>query len=239
MARSKASATKRPFYKRLLRWLGFSALGFFLASLAIVLLFRFVDPPTSAIALQRRAQAWLDGAPYQPRQCWRKLSSLGPNVALAVIASEDQRFATHWGLDLRELQQAAKASGRRRGASTITQQLAKNLLLWHGRSYVRKALEAYFAVLIEMSWSKARILEVYLNVVEFGPGVYGACAGAARSFQTEAVRMSPYQAALLAATLPNPHRRFAHQPTPQMHRRASWIVKHMQQLGGASYLAKL
>ena len=234
-AKSKA----RPWYKRILFALLWCVLGLVALSVLSVLLFRFINPPTSSIAMQRRAAAWWSNQPYHAEQCWRNLAEIGPNAALAVIASEDQRFNQHWGIDVTELSKAANGKGRKRGASTITQQLAKNLFLWHDRSYLRKGTEAYFAVLIELLWSKPRILEVYLNVVEFGPGVYGVCAGAKRSFRVEPVRLSPYQAALLATTLPNPHQRFAHAPSPQMHRRASWIVKQMQQLGGASYLAGL
>jgi monofunctional glycosyltransferase len=204
-----------------------------------VLSLRFINPPTSAIAIDRRFSAFWQQQPYQSHHCWRNLSQLGPNIAIAVIASEDQRFSEHWGLDLTELKKAAASKGRKRGASTLTQQLAKNLFLWQGRSYTRKALEAYFAVMMELTLSKRRILELYLNVVEFGPGTYGACAGSKRSYQAEPVNLSPYRAALLVATLPNPHLRSAHQPTPELHRRASWIVKQMRQLGGASYLAGL
>ncbi len=239
MRRSKSSAKTRPWYKQIIFGVLWCALGLTVLSIALVLLFRFVNPPTSAIAIQRRASAWMSDQPYQAEQCWRTLAGIGPNAALAVIASEDQRFNQHWGIDLAELSKAAQSEGRKRGASTITQQLAKNLFLWHGRSYLRKGLEAYFAVLIELTWSKPRILEVYLNIVEFGPGVYGICAGAKRSFRVEPVRLSPYHAALLAASLPNPHQRFAHAPSAAMHKRASWIVRQMQQLGGASYLAGL
>jgi monofunctional glycosyltransferase len=221
------------------RWLLRTVLGFIALSIGLVVLFRWVNPPTSAIRIIRALEAKSLDLPFVPASCWRTLEQLGPNVPLAVIASEDQRFHEHYGFDLKELRKAVQSTGKKRGASTITQQVAKNLFLWHGRSYVRKALEAYFTGLMEIAWSKRRILEVYLNIVEFGDQRFGACAGAKGAFGVDAIRLSPYQAGLLAASLPNPHIYQAKLPTQKMHRRAAWIVKQMRQLGGAQYLAQL
>jgi monofunctional glycosyltransferase len=221
------------------QWLLRILVSFIALSVGLVLLLRWINPPTSAIRLIRAFEIKSSSQPWAPASCWRTLEQLGPNVPLAVIASEDQRFKEHYGFDLKELGKALQSKGKKRGASTITQQVAKNLFLWHGRSYVRKALEAYFTGLIEVFWSKRRTLEVYLNIVEFGDQRFGACAGAKGAFGVDAIRLSPYQAALLASSLPNPHVYQAKQPSAKMHRRASWVVKQMQQLGGASYIAHM
>ena len=228
---------KRSFWQKLRKTLLLSMLGFFLVSFSLVLVLRWVNPPTSAIRIARSIEAKRAGQPFQAQSCWLSLQNFGPNVPMAVIASEDQRFNTHHGFDFTELAKAVKEKGRKRGASTLTQQLAKNLFLWQGRSYVRKGLEAYFTGLMELLWPKRRILEVYLNVVEFGDATFGACAGAKRAFRTTPSRLSPYQAALLAASLPNPHIYNAAKPSSAMHRRASWAVRQMRSLGGAQYLA--
>ena len=228
---------KRSFWQKLRRFLLLSMLSFFLASISLVLILRWVNPPTSAIRIARSIEATRAGQPFRAQSCWLSLASFGPNLPMAVIASEDQRFNTHHGFDFTELAKAVKEKGRKRGASTLTQQVAKNLFLWQGRSYVRKGLEAYFTGLIELLWPKRRILEIYLNVVEFGDATFGACAGAKRTFGTAPVRLSPYQAALLAASLPNPHIYNAAKPSRAMHQRASWAVKQMRSLGGAQYLA--
>lgn len=238
-ATRKTGAAKPSPVKRVLRAFALFVVAVFLGSLLLVLLLRWINPPTSAIRLLRAAQAMQTGTSWQPKSCWMTLSELGPNVPLAVIATEDQRFASHHGFDFEEISQAMQESGRRRGASTLSQQLSKNLFLWPGRNWLRKGLEAYFTVAIESVWPKRRILEMYLNVVEFGDQRFGACAGARTAFNRDPARLSPYQAALLAASLPNPHKRNAAQPSREMHQRASWAIQQMQQLGGAGYLATL
>ncbi len=233
----ESAKAKRSFWRKLRKFLLWGTLSFFVASISLVLVLRWVNPPTSAIRIARSIEANQAGQSFHAQSCWLSLPNLGPNLPLAVIASEDQRFNTHHGFDFTELAKAVKEKGRKRGASTLTQQVAKNLFLWQGRSYVRKGLEAYFTGLIELLWPKRRILEVYLNVVEFGDATFGACAGAKRAFDTTPARLSPYQAGLLAASLPNPHVYDAAKPSVAMHRRASWAVKQMQSLGGAQYLA--
>jgi monofunctional glycosyltransferase len=235
-AKAKPSTPLKRAWRFVLRWTLRVSVAFFVLSLVLVLLLRFVNPPTSAIRIQRALFGSYQGQTFQ---CWRTLEQFGPVVPMAVIATEDQRFKDHYGVDWNALFTVAKQKGRARGASTLTQQLAKNIFLWQGRSYARKALEMYFATLMEALLPKRRILELYLNVVEFGTGVYGACAGSIRHFGKEPSRLSPYQAGLLAASLPNPHTRNPAQPTAQMHRRASWAVKQMQRLGGAAYLSQL
>ncbi len=172
-------------------------------SLAWVLLYRFVEPPGTPLMLLRKFDERYTGA---IRQRWVPLSRISPNAIRAVIAAEDARFCEHNGFDFAQIEKAIRKNrrgGRLRGASTITQQTAKNLFLWPGRNYVRKGLEAWFAVLLELFWSKDRIIEVYLNIVELGDGIYGIEAAARRYYGRSARRLTPSQAAHLAAVLPN------------------------------------
>lgn len=214
-----------------------------LLSALLVLALRWINPPTSGIAISRVLQARLEGRP-PPRawQCWQPLARMGTALPMAVIAAEDQRFSEHSGFDLVQLRIALEQAGdgkRLRGASTISQQTAKNLFLWPGRSWLRKGLELWFTGLIELSWPKQRILEVYLNIVEFGDGIYGACAGARQHFQLEPSALSPLQAAQLAATLPNPRSHRANPPSPYVQARARWILGQIQNLGADAYLQEL
>jgi monofunctional biosynthetic peptidoglycan transglycosylase len=208
-----------------------------------VLLLRWLRPLTSSFMLQAQAQAWSaqDGG-YRVDFRWVSLERISPHAAVAVIASEDQTFPFHAGFDLDSIREAVRESerGRRlRGASTISQQVAKNLFLWNGRSFVRKALEAYFTVLIEALWPKERILEMYLNVAQFGDGVYGVQAAAQRFWHKSARQLSSSEAALLAAVLPNPLRLHAERPSRYVLQRREWILGQMRGLGGAAYLRAL
>jgi len=167
------------------------------------------------------------------------LTRISPNLALAVVASEDQKFPDHWGFDVEAIEKAYSLnqhSHRVHGASTISQQVAKNLFLWSGRSYVRKAIEAYFTVLIEAAWPKRRILEVYLNIAEFGYGTYGAEAAAERYFHKSAARLTRSDAAVMAAVLPSPQHLLISAPSAYVERRRAWILDQMQALGGPEML---
>ena len=232
-----------PSFRRLLRWLGFAALGWLVLSWLAVLVLRFVPPATSAVMLERRVGAWLHGEhDFRLRQHWVPWSQVSPWVPLAMVAGEDQHFPHHHGFDFGSIQQAIDAAdeGRRlRGASTISQQTAKNLFLWEGRSYVRKALEAYFTVLIEVTWPKRRILEVYMNIAELGDGIYGVDAASRIDFHRPPAQLGPAQAARLAAVLPSPRRLHADRPSAYVQRRAAWIERQMRQLGGPDYLRQL
>jgi monofunctional biosynthetic peptidoglycan transglycosylase len=189
--------------------------------------------------MERRVSALVHGRTYHADYRWVPWSRISPHAALAVIASEDQNFATHHGFDVESIQKAVDAherGERLRGASTISQQVAKNLFLWSGRSYVRKGLEAYFTALIEVTWSKRRILEVYLNIVELGDGVFGVEAASQRDFHKPASRLTADEAALLAAVLPNPIRLRVSRPSAYVEERRGWIVQQMDQLGGVGYI---
>jgi monofunctional biosynthetic peptidoglycan transglycosylase len=213
------------------------------ASILIVLLLRWVDPPTSSFMLRARAAAWrADDSTFRFQHQWVDGSRISSHLKLAVIAAEDQRFAEHWGFDVESINQAwaDRQRGKRvRGASTLSQQVAKNLFLWPGQSWIRKGIESYFTVLIEALWPKPRILEVYLNVAEFGHGVYGAEAAARRYFRKSAAKLSAPEAALMAAVLPNPIRLKIGAPSRYVRARQAWILRHMHLLGGTSYLKRL
>jgi monofunctional biosynthetic peptidoglycan transglycosylase len=195
----------------------------------ILLLFRFVPPPTTAFMLQ---------SDYPVTQHWINIDQLPPQVPLAVVGSEDQRFPDHFGVDFtaitKALSQYDDGEGLR-GASTITQQTAKNLFLWPGRSFIRKGLEAGLAISLEAVWGKKRILEVYLNVAEFGKGIYGVEAASQHYFGKSARHLSANQAARLAVLLPSPRKRDPNHLTPNLLERVAWIERQMQQLG-AGYL---
>ncbi len=203
-------------------------------SVLATLMLRWIPPVTTAVMVERRIDAWLNHRPYYLEHKWVKWSQISPNAALAVIAAEDQNFPTHHGFDFDSIQRAVDEHerGRRlRGASTISQQVAKNVFLWSGRSFVRKGLEAWFTVLVELTWSKRRILEVYLNIVELGNGVFGVEAAGRRYFRKPAAQLSAEDAALLAAVLPNPLRLKAARPSAYVEERRAWILQQMNQLG--------
>jgi monofunctional biosynthetic peptidoglycan transglycosylase len=225
----------RKTIKRLARGLLWLLLGWFAITISAVLLLRFIDPPTSAFMARDRINAWWNDVPrYQFQHTWVDGKRISPHLKLAVIASEDQKFVDHYGFDLESINDAleARERGRRvRGASTITQQVAKNLFLWPGQSWIRKGIEVYFTVLIETLWSKRRIMEVYLNVAEFGRGTYGAEAAAHRYFLKSASQLNATDAALMAAVLPNPVRLRIASPSNYVRSRQSFILRQMQGLG--------
>ncbi|HVW70088.1 MAG TPA: monofunctional biosynthetic peptidoglycan transglycosylase [Steroidobacteraceae bacterium] len=226
----------------LLKWLAWAALMFIVLSAVAVLTLRWVRPFTSAFMLEARLHATATGDfTYRTDFEWVNLEQISSHAAVAVIASEDQQFPFHAGFDFRSIRESVRASehGKKlRGASTISQQVAKNLFLWPG-GLVRKALEAYFTVLIEAMWPKERILEMYLNIAQFGDGVYGVEAAAHRFFHKPASRLTSGDSALLAAVLPNPIRFRVDRPSAYVYSRREWILGQMRDLGGASYLKAL
>jgi monofunctional glycosyltransferase len=228
---------------RLLRWCALALCLWVLATAAPVLLLRWLHPASSAFMLQARLGAWRAGQRgYHNDFRWVNLEQISANAAIAVIAAEDQQFPFHAGFDFNSIREAVRASerGKRlRGASTISQQVAKNLFLWPGHSFVRKGLEAYFTVLIETFWPKERILEMYLNVAQFGDGIYGVQAAAERFWQKPALHLSSTEAAVLAAVLPNPQLLHADRPSRYVQQRRDWILSQMRDLGGAAYLRAL
>ena len=202
----------------------------------VILGMRWVHPPTSAFMLRYRVENILGRQASPLRQKWTNWATISPSLPLAAVAAEDQKFPNHHGFDLDSIEEAmarnAKGGHHIRGASTISQQVAKNLFLWSGRSYLRKGLEAYLTVLLEVLWPKERILEVYVNIAEFGEGVYGAQAAAEAFFGKSPARLSPGEAALLAAVLPNPRQLRVDRPSAYVRERQGQILGQMGQLGG-------
>jgi monofunctional biosynthetic peptidoglycan transglycosylase len=207
--------------RRLAGTLALAGLLWVAVSLAAVAALRWLDPPTTAVML-------LEPGPVRELEyTWVDRDEIAWDAARAVMASEDQRFVEHRGIDFVSLDRALadyRGGDALRGASTITQQVAKNVFLWQGRSFVRKALEAYFAVLIEMCWEKERILEVYLNVAEFGPGVFGVEAASREYFGSHAAALSVSESALLAAVLPNPKQLRVARPSDYVRERQRWVL---------------
>jgi monofunctional biosynthetic peptidoglycan transglycosylase len=235
-------ARKRSRWRRLLRAIGLAAVAWVVVTWLLVLVLRFVPPWTSAFMIERQLSAWMHGEKdFHLRHHWVPWTRMGKQAPLAMVAAEDQKFPFHHGFDVASIRSAIDAADdgeRLRGASTISQQTAKNLFLWGGRSFVRKGLEAYFTVLIEVTWPKRRILEVYANIAELGNGVYGVDAAGEAYFGVPAAQLSAHQAALLAAVLPNPRRLHAANPSAYVQRRAAWIQRQMAQLGGTGYVTE-
>ncbi|RDS83440.1 monofunctional biosynthetic peptidoglycan transglycosylase [Dyella psychrodurans] len=228
-----------PFH-RWLRYAGIVALSWVALTWLVVLVLRFVPPWTSAVMMERQVDALIHGEKgFHLQHHWVPWSRVSPWVPIAMVAGEDQKFPFHHGFDFDSIQNAIDAAddGRRlRGASTISQQTAKNLFLWNGRSFVRKGLEAYFTVLIELTWPKRRILEVYMNIAQLGDGIYGVGAASENFFHASPDRLGPAQAARLAAVLPNPDRFHVDRPSGYVMERSRWIEEQMDQLGGPGYL---
>jgi len=222
-----APASGRTLGQRIRSVLTWALLTVLLLPIPFVAAYRFLPPPITPLMLIRAAA----GEPI--RQQWVPLSRISPWLPRAVIASEDTRFCFHHGFDFGEIGAAIeryRAGGRLRGASTLSQQTAKNLLLWPGRNLLRKAIEAYITVLLELTWSKSRILEVYLNIVEWGPGIYGAETAAVTHFHKPAAMLTRREAALLAAVLPNPRVLSPEHPSPYVAERVATIEARMPQV---------
>jgi monofunctional biosynthetic peptidoglycan transglycosylase len=225
-----------------LRALALGLAAALLATALPVLLLRAAPPPTTAFMLRSRFADPATGRPCPAvRQAWVDWEAISPHAPLAVVMAEDQRFFQHDGFDFRSIADAVEErleEGRLRGASTITQQLAKNLFLWPGRSFLRKGLEAWFTVWLEALWPKRRILETYLNVAQFGPCTYGVGAASRVYFASEASELTAEQAALLAAVLPNPAKLRVHDPGPYARERAAEILALMEGAGGPAYVLR-
>lgn len=225
---------------RVLLWV---MLGIVLLFLSVLLVFRWVPVPTSAFIYHQNALHAAEPTIYKAANFeWTDWDSIPPELALAVLTAEDQRFPTHWGVDTIELRNVYddwRAGKAVRGASTITQQLAKNLFLWNGRSYIRKVVEIALSVSMELVWSKQRILEVYLNVAQFADVTFGVKASSKLLFNKEPMELTREECAMLAAVLPTPAKSNANEPSETLQKRHAWILKHMDKLGGVDYLKKL
>jgi len=230
-----------PRVRRILGILLKVTLAFLALSVLSVIVLRFMAPPFSALMVERRIGSWFAEGKYSPTYKWVSLDKIAPVMSAAVIASEDQKFSDHYGFDIDAIQRAMghnERSPRTKGASTLTQQTAKNMFLWSSRSWLRKGVEAYFTVLLETFWGKRRILETYLNIVEFGDGIYGVEAAAQYYFRKPASRLNSEEAAILAAVLPNPRRYKVKSPSPYVRDRQQWILQQMYQLDVSSLVKK-
>jgi len=240
--RAKSRPIKRVF-RKLLRWILGLLLAAMILSIAAVLLMRWWAPVTSAFMIEARLAALTRGdTRFHLRHTWVERDHIGEPAQLAVIAAEDQKFPFHHGFDFDSIQDAVREQEqgiRSRGASTLSQQTAKNLFLWGGHSYVRKALEAWFTVLLELCWPKTRILTVYLNSAQFGPDIFGIEAAAQTYFHKHASVLTRAEAAQLAAVLPNPVRLHADRPSAYVAGRRDWILGQMRGLGDSAYLKNL
>lgn len=220
-------------FKRLSRLFGRLLLWFFAITIFWVLIYRFINPPLTYLMIQRGVERKIDGKDWKMERSWLSIEELSDNLKLAAVAGEDARFMEHWGFDLEALEKAIEKNRKSKklsGGSTISQQTAKNVFLWPGRSYIRKGFEAYFTALIELLWGKKRILEVYLNVIEMGDGIYGAEAASQKYFGRSAKSMSRQQAALLVAVLPNPIRWSPSRPTSYIYYKQGLILRNMRRL---------
>lgn len=221
------------FKKNLINFLKI-ALIIFLSNVIFIIVFRFLPIPTSSFMLQQRISNLFSEEKSSVLYDWVPDYKISNSAKLAAIAAEDQKFFDHFGFDVESITKAIEQNKKRRrvrGASTITQQTAKNLFLWPGKSFIRKGLEAYFTVLLELFWSKERILEVYLNIAEFGENVYGVQAASQKFFKKDANKLSYHNSASLASVLPNPKRYKVNSPTQYLARRIQWIERQMYQLG--------
>jgi len=240
-SRKRKKRSKSPLIKTistLIRWTRNLLLLLIGASILITLAFRWINPPyTSFMIVQRISTEFV---PYKIN--WASIKDISPHLLISAVASEDQKFPNHYGFDFKAIQSALESNKQQkslRGASTITQQVAKNIFLWPKKSFFRKGLEAYFALLIETLWPKWRILEVYLNIAEFGPNIFGAKNAAYIYYKKSTKQLTQLEAATLVAVLPNPHQLHASQPSSYVLQRAEHISNQARSLGGAGYLKNI
>ena len=225
-------------FKKIIRWFWKAFLWFLAITIVLVIFFKWVPVPFTPLMGIRAIENKMDGKPMVLSHDWVPMEEISLNMQKAVIASEDGNFLTHHGFDFKAIEKALKSNekGKKlRGGSTISQQTAKNVFLWQGRSYVRKGLEAYFTVLIELIWGKERIMEVYLNSIEMGDGVYGVQEASRVWYRKDAINLSPNEAAGIAAILPNPRKFKASNSSSYINRRKNFITRQMSYLGKIEY----
>lgn len=218
--------------KRIVLW-------FFILSIGSVILFKWIPIPVTPYMLQRCIAQKMEGNDMKLKKDWVSRDEISPYLELAVVCAEDQNYLKHNGFDFGAIDKAIKynekmedkGKSKRRGASTISQQTAKNVFLWHGRSWIRKGFEVYFTFLIELLWSKERIMEVYLNVIEFGDGVYGAEAASMEYLGKHASQLTPSDAALMGIVLPNPRKFSVAHPSTYVRSRQAWCLQQMRYWG--------
>jgi len=233
----KITVRKRIF--NIFKWILKFAIIFFISTVLLVFAMRWINPITSSIMVQRQISGLFNGEFDLIKYHWVDYDDISKYMPIAIVAAEDQNFPNHFGFDFKQIEKALKENkrGRRvRGASTITQQVAKNLFLWEGKSFVRKGIEAYYTLLIELLWDKQRILEVHMNIAEMGDKIFGVGTASVAYFKKPAIKLTISQAALLAAILPNPKKYSAVKPSGYVRGRQNWIIRQINSLGGPDYL---
>jgi len=234
----KSSVKKKGVKSLIFKVIKYFVILFFGSSVFFTILYRFVPPPVTPLMLIRKFETRHDNKKTSIDKDWTKLEDISPYLITAVVASEDNNFREHFGFDfdaIKKVSEYNKKGKRVKGASTISQQTAKNVFLWPARSWLRKGMEAYFTLLIEVLWGKKRIMEVYLNVIEMGDGIYGAEAASRHYFEKPAKKLNPREAALIAAVLPNPRKWSPARPTPYISKKASWILNRIDKLGTINF----
>ncbi|MFZ2323418.1 MAG: monofunctional biosynthetic peptidoglycan transglycosylase [Ignavibacteriaceae bacterium] len=240
---TKKSSTKRISFKQkisgIFKWILKFTIIFFISTVLMVFAMRWINPVTSSIMIQRQISNVFKGDFELIKYHWIDYDYVSKYVPIAIVAAEDQNFPNHFGFDFKQIEKAMKQNkrGKRiRGASTITQQVAKNLFLWEGKSFVRKGIEAYFTILIELLWDKKRILEVHMNIAELGKNVFGVGIASLAYFGKPPGKLTLSQSALIAAVLPNPVKYSVAKPSGYVRGRQNWIIRQINSLGGVDYL---
>jgi len=232
--KTKKGTSKQPLLKKITSILSRILIWFLSVSVLWVLAYRFINPPMTLLMITRNMERKSDGKDFKTDKKWVRFEDISDNMKRAAVSAEDQKFLKHMGFDIKAIERAyaSNEKGKKiKGGSTISQQTAKNVFLWPGRSYVRKGFEAYFTLLIEMLWSKERILEVYLNVIEMGDGIYGAEAASQTYFNKSCKDLTKSQAALIAACFPNPLKWTPAHPTRYIRHKQRVIMQIMRRLG--------
>lgn len=241
----KSTTNKKSFKQRILnifKWILKFSIFFFILTVLLVFAMRWINPVTSSIMIQRQVSSFLNGNFDLVKYRWVNYDDVSKYLPIAFVAAEDQNFPNHFGFDFKQIEKAIKQNkrGKRlRGASTITQQVAKNLFLWEGKSFIRKGIEAYFTILIELLWDKKRILEVHINIAELGEDIFGVGIASLIYFNKPPSKLTLSQAALLAAVLPNPIRYSVLKPSGYVRGRQTWIIRQINSLGGPEYLKNI
>jgi monofunctional glycosyltransferase len=230
---NKKSVKKKSLFGKFLKWIKWIVIAFFASSIFFVLLYRFINPPITTFMLYRTTSQLVKGQNIKLEKKWIKIEDISPKMIRCVIAAEDNRFVSHWGIDTKAISEAVehnKDGSTMHGGSTISQQTAKNVFLWPSRTYLRKGLEFYFTMLIERIWGKKRIMEVYLNVIETGKGIYGVEKAAQLYFHTNSKNLTDSQAALIAGALPSPQRYNPSNPGKYLSTRSDQIITLMYKI---------
>ncbi|MEA5109444.1 Monofunctional biosynthetic peptidoglycan transglycosylase [bioreactor metagenome] len=225
--------TAKSVTRKLFRLIRFAVFFFFFSTVLVTIIYRFVRPPVTPLQLIRVAEHIAQGEKVKMSRDWVKLRDISPHMVQAVVAAEDNNFMKHHGFDLEAIKKARELNKKRKnklGASTISQQTAKNVFLWPDRTWLRKGLEVYFTGLIEIFWGKRRIMEVYLNVIEMGDGIYGVEKAAGKYYRKPASDLNRAEAAMIAAVLPNPRRWSPASPTAYIQRKQQRIIRVMNQM---------